>query len=76
MAIDNGAASNTPELFLGNPPTAGVEVHVGNPSSALNALSPQETVNPVDPMIGTTLQTVTRLNLNLGGAGIRFLNPA
>lgn len=76
MATDNGPASSTPSLFLGTPPTCGVEVHVGNPSSALNPQPPSEQNNPVDPQIGTTKQTQTRLNLNLGGAGIRFVNPA
>ncbi len=76
MATDFGPASGNAELFLGNPPTAGVEVHVGNPSSALNPQPPSEQVNPVDPSIGTTQQTLVRLNLNLGGAGIRFVNPA
>lgn len=76
MAIDNGPASNTPELFLGYPPACGVEIHVGNPSSALNAQPPSEQINPVDPQTSTSQQTIVRLNLNLGGAGIKFVNPA
>lgn len=77
MATDNGPASGNAELFLGTPPTAGVEVHVGNPSSNLNPLSPQDTVNPVDPTIGTSVSTVTRQSFNFGGtASVRFLNPA
>lgn len=76
MAIDFGPASGNAELYLGVPPTAGVEVHVGNPSSALNAQPPSETIIPIDPQIGTTQQSQVRLNLNLGGAGIKFVNPA
>jgi len=77
MATDNGPASGNAELFLGNPPTAGIEVHVGNPSSNLNPLSPQDTVIPVDPTIGTTLTTQTRTSFNFGStASVRFLNPA
>lgn len=78
MAVDNGPASNNPSLFLGIPPTAGVEVHVGNPSSALNSLSPQDTVNPIDPNNGAgSITSQTRTSLFLGGtASIRFLNPA
>lgn len=77
MALDSGPASGNAELFLGNPQTAAVEVHVGNPSSNLNPLSPQDTVIPVDPTIGTTLITQTRSNFNFGStASVRFLNPA
>lgn len=75
--IDFGPASGTPSLFLGTPQTAGIEVHVGSPStSALNPQPPSEQVNPVDPGTATTLFTQVRLNLNLGGAGIRFVSPA
>lgn len=74
--VDFGPASGNAELFLGTPPTAAVEVHVGNPSSALNPQPPSEQVNPMDPQNATTQQTQIRLNLNLGGAGIKFLSPA
>lgn len=77
MAVDFGPASGNAELFLGTPPTAAVEVHIGSPSSALNPLSPQDQPNPVDPGIGTTLTAQTQTNLFLGGtASIRFRNPA
>jgi len=74
MAIDFGPASGNGSLFLGQ--TAGVEVHVGNPSSALNPEPPVLQVAPVDPGTSTTLTKQTNLSLNLGGAGIQFLNPA
>lgn len=76
MATDFGPASGNAELFLGNPPTAGIEVHVGNPSSGLNPQPPSEQVNPVDPTTSTTLTTQVRLNLFLGSAGIKFVSPA
>lgn len=76
--VDFGPASGNAELFLGVPPTAGVEVHVGSPlTSALNPQPPSEQVNPVDPGIATNQQTLVRLNLNLGQtASVRFVNPA
>lgn len=73
MATDFGPASNNASLFLGNPPTAGIEVHLG---SALNPLPPSSQNNPVDPQTSTTRTTAVRLNLNLGGAGVVFSNPA
>jgi hypothetical protein len=64
-----------PELFLGQ--TAGIEVHTGSPkTSGLNPQSPVEQVSPVDQSISTTQTRQVHLNLNLGGASIRFLNPA
>lgn len=73
--VDFGPASGNAELFLGQ--TAGVEVHVGSPTtSALNPQPPSETVNPTDPANSASQQTLVRLNLNLGGAGIKFVNPA
>jgi hypothetical protein len=73
MAIDNGPATGSAELFLGTPPTCGVEVHV---PSGVNPLTPLETANSVRANVGTSLTAQTKKDLNLGGAGIRFLSPA
>lgn len=77
--IDNGPATGNASLWLGVPPTASVEVHVGNgpQSPGTNSLAPSDTVVTVDPSISTNLQAQSRLSMNLGGCcTIKFVNPA
>lgn len=79
MAVDLGPATGNASMWLGVPPTVSIEVHVGNAlgSAGINSLAPSDQNVPVDPGIGTTLQTQTKLNMFLGGSStIKFLNPA
>lgn len=77
--IDNGPASGNSVLFLGNPPTASVEVHT--PLGA-NSLEPSRAPF-IDPgQVGTNITgaQVTPINTTFvfgnTGATIRFANPA
>ena len=75
MALDQGPASGNAEFFFGN--TAALEIHAGNPSSGLNPQPPSETVIPIDPGIGTTVQTQMRQSFFFGStAGTKIVNPA
>lgn len=79
MATTAGPASGTPSLFLGNPPTAGVEVQV---PAGLPSLEPSRAPF-VDPgQAGTTItgNAVVPVNTTVvagvTGATIKFANPA
>lgn len=93
MAIDKGPASGNAEVIFAVPgaaggsgaqaTTAGVEVHVGNPSSGLNPLGPASAPY-IDPSgVGTNITgaqvTPINTNVNFGGVGvgsILIVNPA
>lgn len=79
MANTNGPATGTAVLFLGNPPTASVEVQV---PAGLPSLEPSRAPF-VDPgQAGTTITgaQITPINTTFTfgntGATVRFANPA
>jgi hypothetical protein len=91
MAIDNGAATGSAELFLGYPPTVGIEVHVGNPVSYItNGSLVGSGVNPEPPFLAPYVDpsqcgcnssgnpvVPTNATYTFGGtATVIFVNPA
>lgn len=79
MANTNGPATGTAVLFLGNPPTASVEVQV---PVGLPSLEPSRAPF-VDPgQAGTTITGASIVPVNttftfgVTGATVRFANPA
>lgn len=79
MANTNGPATGTASLFLGNPPTASIEVQV---PAGLPSLEPSRAPF-IDPgQVGTNITgaQVTPINTTFvfgnTGATVRFANPA
>jgi hypothetical protein len=75
MAVTQGPASGNAEFFFGQ--TAGVEVQVPAGLVSLGPTATTSSTNPVDPNIGTSLQTQTRSTFVFGNtATVAFVNPA
>lgn len=79
MANTNGPATGTAVLFLGNPPTASVEVQVPN---GLPSLEPSRApfVDPGANYFNVNSVQLTPVNTTLvfgnTGATVKFANPA